>query len=179
MNDNLLIGFIISALKTGFTAAGLSSVIVKQGYQPTQQGTPSGPTIYLHKITVERYGFLKRSNSFNATTGVTTHTEVQKLITGYQLNATAIQDPSNTTALTAGDYLETAVAILNSDAARIFLQSNEIQVERIKNGRQSYFEDDKDRFESDPSYDCSFIHSLVRTSITPSTNVTKAGIYPV
>lgn len=177
MNDNLLISFIISALNTGLTAAGITGVSVEQSYQPTDQGTTSGPTIYLHKISMQRYGFLKRSNSF--VNGVNTHKEKQLLITTYQLNATAIQNPAETAALTAGDYVETAAAILNSDAARLFLQANKIQVERIKVGRQTYFKDDKDRFESDPSYDCSFIHSLVRTSITPSTNVTVAGIYPV
>lgn len=57
MMDNALFALIISTLSAGLTAIGQGSIIIQQNYQPTQQGVPTNPTIFLYKISDKRIGY--------------------------------------------------------------------------------------------------------------------------
>jgi hypothetical protein len=169
MNELQLAALIVQALMTGLAARGVTGVTIKQRYQPTAQGTPSNPTIYFQKISSWRYGYPRTSDLANQSPGVNAHVETFNMIVTYQINATCVVDPTNVNALTAGDYVELAVDILQSYATRIFLKNSNVGLFRIVKGRITYFGDDKDRFEADPSYDCSFSYQRVITSTVPST----------
>ena len=67
MNDNILIQKIITLLQNGLSAIGQGSILILQDYQPTQEGTPSAPTIFLHKVMDERMGAVYRQNAWNQT----------------------------------------------------------------------------------------------------------------
>lgn len=62
MLDNALIALIISTLQTGMTAIGQSSILIKQAWQPTQQGANTQPTVYLHKISDGMIGYPQRQD---------------------------------------------------------------------------------------------------------------------
>lgn len=170
MNDNLLIANVIAVLKTGFQSRSIS-VGIKQNYQPTQQGSPSGPAVFLHKIADKLYGFPERLDRWNANTASMDHTENQLLETTYQVNATAIQIPSNTTQLTSGDYLRIAARILGSDAAVKTLKDNGISVRRIMALRVTTFTDEKGQYEAEPSFDFTVGHLETETTTVTSTDV--------
>lgn len=68
MNDNILIAAIISALNSGLASIGQGSILVQQDFQPTQQGTPTAPTVFLHKIGDVRFGGVYRNNQWNDST---------------------------------------------------------------------------------------------------------------
>jgi len=167
--DNLLIKEVIAGLKAGLTASGLSTVAVKQSYQPTNQGANSGPSIYLYKIGDKRYGFLKRKSEWIQTPspGFMQHTESQWYETTFQISALSIQNPADITQKTASDICNIAAAILQGDSCREFLQSKGIGMLRVTEVRNPYFVDDKDRFEASPSFDFTLTHEQVIISTDP------------
>ena len=67
MNDNALIAQIVSVLNAGFAANGQGSIQVLQAYQPTQEGIPSGPSVFLHKVSDQRMGSPNRVNGWDDT----------------------------------------------------------------------------------------------------------------
>lgn len=54
-------------MQSGLAAIGQGSILVQQDFQPTQEGTPSAPTIFLHKVMDERIGAQYRVNQWDAT----------------------------------------------------------------------------------------------------------------
>jgi hypothetical protein len=185
MNENALGIIIKAALDAGF--ASLLTVVTpltvapntKIRHQPTTQGLPTPPTIYWTAVSDEFFGYLKRCDVYDEATSTMVHTEEQPVITTFQFNCTLIQDPSNPNQLTAKDYLNYAKSILQSDVTRLALQAQDVQVLRVKTGRQVYWIDDKRRMEADPSFDLEFAHTDIITTTTPSTTIFEAGIYPV
>jgi hypothetical protein len=179
MNDQPLQTLIIAAINAGLTERAVSGIAVKMGYQPTAQGVPSGPAIYLHKVADWPYGYPQFADVYNGTPGFVTHTETQRMITTYQLNASVLLDPSNANALTASDLVNLARDILQTQTSIVSLRSSGVAVFRITAGRQTFFVDDKGRFEGDPSYDCSFQHSRITSYAIPSTKVIKGIVQKV
>jgi hypothetical protein len=60
MLDNALFALILLTLKSGLQSIGQNGITVVQNNQPTQQGTPSGPSIFIYKVSDERMGFPQR-----------------------------------------------------------------------------------------------------------------------
>ena len=102
MQDNILIAEIISLLQSGLAANGQGSIIIQQGFQPRQEGVPSLPTIFIHKIGDTRFGSPYRLNEWNpdpiaiftassTTTSLTvTHVESGSLAIGQTLSGNGI-----------------------------------------------------------------------------------------
>lgn len=68
MLDYQLYELIIQVINAGQSAAGLSSLPIVQNYQPTMQGVPSVPTIFLNKVPGDhRYGFRSATDIWNPT----------------------------------------------------------------------------------------------------------------
>jgi hypothetical protein len=171
VNEATLYTFILAALNAGLVAMGITGVTVSQDFQPTIQGEPSGPTLHLHTVSIQRYGYLGREDVY--ANGENTHTETQVMIATLQINAKVNNDPTmpqyNPLALTAMDYVNAAASVLQNDFTRYTLKNNGIGVFRITEGRVNHFKDEKQRYEADPSYDCMFTYTSVITSVTPST----------
>ena len=65
MNDNQVLIAVIAALRAGLNSFGLSQVRIKQSFQPRQTGVEIDPTVYLHKIAVDRWGWVGRKDQFS------------------------------------------------------------------------------------------------------------------
>jgi len=185
MTEAQLYTLVIQALQTGLTAMGIAlapvagGVSVKQRYQPLTQGTPSNPTIYVHFDDQQRYGYPGRSDIATSVAGSMLHSESQLYIPMCQVSATSIADTIDPDALAVGDLVKYAAFILNSDATRLWLRSNGLAVERIKQIRKTHFKDDKNRFEEAPTFDCSFVYCEVNTSLNPSIDKVTVTLYPL
>ena len=153
MNDNQIIAILIQVIRTGLNLFGMNNVSIKQNHQPVQTGVEPGPVVYLHKINAPRYGFPGRKDVFNNTTNVFDHTETIWRTPTFQVDGLATQNPANITSLTASDIVEATADVLQSSATREALLVSGIGIERITNIRESYFSDERDRFEQSPSFD--------------------------
>jgi hypothetical protein len=68
MLDNQLIQVFLPVINAQLTAYGYSGVTVIAANQPTQQGIPTGPTVYFYKLNDHRLGFLRRFDTWGGFT---------------------------------------------------------------------------------------------------------------
>lgn len=164
MLDNQLIQVFLPAINAGLVAYGYTGVTVIASNQPTQQGIPTGPTVYFYKLSDHRLGFLRRFDTWDGVSMV--HTEEQQYETMFQVNALVIQSPSTPNQYTASDLVNDVCFIMQSDATREILYNNGISILRVTDVTNGYFVDDKDNFEASPSFD--FTLSYTRTRVSTS-----------
>lgn len=167
MNDNQLFAAIIPIIAAGLTACGLSGIAIKQAFQPTQQGANTVPTCYLQKLPDRRYGSPQRRDTFDPLEQEFAHTETQFYETTFQVNALATQNPSNLASVTPTDILRAASYALQCDAGILALKQAGLGVLRITDIRNLQINDDRDRFESSPSFDFTLTHQQVIVSTVP------------
>ena len=176
MNDNDVIAIIIAILRSGFVALSQPSIVIKQNYQPTQQGVPDEPALFLHKIMAPRYGFPGRHSTYNtANANFDTVESIWRMPT-FQVSGLAQQDPNDIASLTASDIVEMAADILQTRATRQTLLDSEIGIFRIQQVRQLYFVNDKDRFEQEPSFDFTLSYRRTFNLTTPAVTATEVNI---
>lgn len=168
-----------SALDTGLAALSISGVTVKQAYQPNQQGMPSGPTIFMNLLPAHRFGWRGASDVWNPDEEVMEHTEIQPYEQTMRISTFVRQDPENEAQLLAPDLANFAAYILQSEATLAFLRENGIGVQRITNIFPSYFYDDKDRFETGPSFEVVLTHKQIVQTEIPVLQSTEIDIYSV
>jgi hypothetical protein len=176
MRDNELIKALISTIKSADAAFGLSDIPVKQSYQATQQGVDSSATIYLFKIAGNRYGWMGSKSKWDSDASVMNRTETQYHETTFQFSALVRQDPSDTTALTASDVLDSVATVLNSPYGIASLKDAGIGVLRIQDIKQTYFKDDMGRFEASPSFDVTLTHKSTMTTETDAVQSVEFNI---
>jgi hypothetical protein len=176
MTDNQIYAALISIISANLAAQSIS-VGIKQSYQPRQQGAPSAPTIFLHKLGDKAYGFPVRNDVY-VSPGVTAHTETQNWETTFQVNALAIQNPSNLTQLTASDYLKATQLSLASESGIIALNLAGLSLLRITTIKQTDFKDEQSRWETDPSFDFTVCHTVTNTVNIGSANEVVATLVP-
>jgi hypothetical protein len=164
MLDNQLIQVFLPVINAGLTAYGYTGVSVVASHQPTQQGIPTGPTVYFYKLNDRRYGFLRRFDTW--VDPVMVHTEEQQYETTFQVNALVIQSPGTPNQYTASDLVNDVAFIMQSDDTREILYNNNISILRVTDIANPYFVDDKDIFEASPSFD--FTLSYTRTKVSTS-----------
>lgn len=174
MRDNQLIAAIVGILRTGLADSAIQVVapdadnaVVQQDFQPTTQGTPSGPAVFLHKIGDVPMGWPARTDALNEAQTSFDHTEMQWMQTSFQITAMAQQDPSDVNAMTASDLCNAARAIMQSDATRATLLDAGIGIYRPGELRNPYFLDEKGQYEAAPSFDFTLTHQQVIITSTP------------
>lgn len=172
-----------AVLEAGFAALSLS-VIVKQAWQPTQQGTPTDPAIFMTLVSHHRYGLMRSEDEYippvlPATEGVMRHTDEQVYETMFQLNGLATQDPENPTQLSAGDLMNFAASIMQSEVTRDALRDAGIGIERITDIRNPKFSNDRDRFQASPSLDFVLTHKWIVVTEVPVLQSTELQIIAV
>lgn len=165
MLDNELIQVFLPIINNGLTFFGYIGVTVVAANQPTQQGIPTGPTVYFYKLGDHRLGFLRRFDTWDELSSTMTHTEEQQYETTFQVNALAIQSPLTPNQYTASDLVNDVCFIMQSDDTREILYNNGISILRVTDVTNGYFTDDKDNFEAVPSFD--FVLSYIRTKVYP------------
>lgn len=164
-------------LLAGFAARTPPVVLgVKQAEQPVQQGTPTGPTIFMTLVDQHRYGTPQRTDEWDEQAEVMRHTESQWYESHFQLNALSTQNPKDAAQLTAGDLLNYAAYILQSDAGRQALREDGLGIERVTDVRNPKFQDDRDRFEASPSFDFVLTHKQIVVSEVPVLQSTELRI---
>lgn len=154
-------------MNAGLAAQGITGVSIKQAFQPTNQGMNSGPTLYLHKLGDHRYGYLNRTDVWDAAHSQMVHTERQIYETMFQCTALSIQDPTNINGTTASDLANAAVSIMQSDVTVNALLAQSIGIYRVTDVRNPYFVDDKQRYEANPSFDFTLQHEQIIVTTTP------------
>jgi hypothetical protein len=160
VTDNELIAKVSAALlaRLAATSYSLAYVGLLQNFQPTQQGVPSTPCLFLHKIVDVRVGFPQRKEQWNETAQQFDYVESEQLETTYQFTARAPQNPADDTELTAGDYLKAAARALQSDPVIISLRQSAVGVLRIGTIRGGFAIGDTGDFQEEPSFDVVFTH---------------------
>lgn len=166
MTDNQLIQLFLPIINAGLIADGYTDVVVRQSYQPTQQGASIAPSVYFFKIGNRRYGFLGRYDKWDDTQEANIHTEVQYFETTFQVNALVLQDPLKI-AYTASDLVNEVASIIQSDAARNTMMASNVGILRVTDVRNPYFVDDRDQFEASPSFDFTLTYRQDRVSTNP------------
>lgn len=168
-----------SALIAGFARLGISGLQVKQAWQPTQQGTPTDPAIFLTLVSHNRYGYPSRTSRFDEDEQKEYFTETQVYQTMFQINALAAQNPADTQQLTAGDLVNSAAYIMQSDATLTTFRAAGFGLERVTQVRNPKFQDDRDRFEASPSFDFVMTHKQIVTTEIDVLQSTELQIFDV
>lgn len=177
MLDNQLIQVFLPIVTAGLVADGFLNVDVVAANQPTQQGIPTGPTVYFYKIGDKRYGYLDRADTWDGLNMI--HTEVQYYETTFQFSSLVIQSPSTPNQYTAADLVNEVAAIMQSDATRQTLYNNNIAILRVQNVSNGYFTDDRDTFEASPIFEFVLVHTQDRVSMGNPVNHTEFGVFRV
>jgi hypothetical protein len=167
MNDNDVLAALIASLRTSLDSYGLTTVGIEQSYQPRQIGINRTPTVYLHKIMANRWGWVGRKDVFNTEQSEFNHSDVYYRAATFQIDGLALQDPRKIDQLTASDLVETSADALQSLETIESLAKKQIRIERITQIRENYFIDDRDRHEQVPSFDCIVTYLINRTAVTP------------
>lgn len=179
MNDNDVWQIIIALIRAQLDALGLTTVAVKQSYQPTQQGVPEGPAVFIHKIDAKRYGHPGSRSVYNMVDDDFDTTESIWRNPTFQVNGLSVQDPTDTTQLTASDIVEITADILQSRSTRATLLASGIGILRIADVRVLYFVNDRDRHEQEPSFDFTLSYRRTTTFKTPVVTGQQANIQRV
>lgn len=178
MTDNDIFKLIIGIIRASLTAQSITAQ-VRQANQPRQQGTPTENTVLIQKLYNKRYGFMFRSDVWDDAAEVIVHTEKQWIEATYQIDALAIQDPNDSTLLTASDLINVVAQIMQTDSTLVALRTQNVGIYRITQIRNPYFTDDKERFEASPSFDFTVTYEQIYISQTPVLQSTEFNIIPV
>lgn len=178
ITDNDIYTLVIGILRDALTARSVNA-IVKQAYQPRQQGTPTQNTVFIHKKPNKRYGFLGRDDVLDLDNDVFTHTESQWIEADFQIGGLAIQNPADSSIMTASDLVNLIATIMQSDVTRSLLIAHDVGILRITNIYNLYFTDDKERFEQHPVFDFTLTYEQIDISEVPVLQSTELKIIEV
>ena len=176
--DNTLIQLFLPIIQSGLAADGFTGVTVQQANQPTQQGIPTGPTVYFYKLYNRRYGFLGRQDVWDENLDQMTHHEGQYYETSFRFQALVLQNVK-TPGYTASDLINEVACILQSDSTIVELNAQNVGILRITDISNPYFTDDRDNFEALPSFEITLLYLNDRISVDPVVDTYEYGIYPV
>jgi hypothetical protein len=155
-----------SVLTAGLAARGVTAQ-VQQDQQARQQGTPSAATVFFHHIGTVNVGWPEKSDVWNAGNGNFDHTETQRRESRYQIGALAPRTPGDPTLPTPADFCLAAAAVLQSDVTIATLQASSVGVQHITEIRSTYFVDDRQQNEENPTFDVILSYQDVFTTSTP------------
>jgi len=174
MRDNQLIMLFRPLLLAGFAAQGLTTVQVKQNFQPTQQGrvgTP--PAMYMTKILDHRHGSPGIKETWHPPLTAMIRTKTEIIEGHWQFSFTVAENPADDNELTAADYAKIAASIMQDDPFRAGLIAAEVNILRITDVRTVNVQNDYDQFEKNVSFDAIITHKDVTVTTTPfATNFT-------
>lgn len=176
---NDLARIFIPIISYGLTQYGFSNVPIVQAFQPTQQGVNTQPTVFYFKLYDRRYGFLGRNDEYDLVNSRMIHSEKQRYESSFQVNALVINDPLVTNSFVASDLVNAVSQSLQSDYAVQTFESNNVGVLRISEIRNPYFLDDRDQFESSPSFDFTLTYTQVYSSQVPVVDIFDYEIYRI
>jgi hypothetical protein len=177
MQDNQLVELFRPIIISGLAAQGLSNVIVRRGFQSTQQGTETAPVVSYFKKSDVWYGFLGTEINWNSGSSQLDETEDQNVETTFQINTLVIQNPVTQGQMTASDLANIVAQILSSNQSLAILKASDVGMYRITGIQNQNIIDDFGQNEFCPFFEFTLTHH--RDSITHPPGSTKfnAGIY--
>lgn len=177
MNDKqinaLFMGNLLPAMQSH---PDLSGVGLARNFQQRQQGATSGPYVYFFKVGDRRYGHTARSDVWNQTAELFTHSEIQRYESTYQFSAWIPQNPADVAGLTESDILNTVSGIMQSDAIIAAFKSQGVGILRVSDVRNPYIVDERDRFEAVPSFDIVLTHERQLVTTLPDVVTYEANL---
>lgn len=176
MTDNQIYAILFPLIKGGLTSRGVTGVEVLQNAQPTQQGTPSGPAVFLSMLRPVPRGHVRRDSVYDRDTGVMSETELQTYEQTYQVNALSAQDPTDVNKLTASDLVKVVRQIVQSSAFIASIRASGLGILRVNELRNPAFVNDKDRFEYSPSFDFTLTYDELYTTGAPVVETVEYNI---
>jgi hypothetical protein len=180
MLDNQLIDLVATQLESASAASGWNYIVLQKD-QPTQQGTPTAPTIFFEKLFDTEHGWPALSDSYQAQSNNFSETETQVVITTFQISALVIQDPTNLSLPTASDVANYMKQYMNSRFTISTFKNQQVSILRVSEVRNPYFSDDRTMFEANPSFDLMVVHNrpISFTVDSVSTAIpSSAGVVP-
>lgn len=175
-NGNFVVTQDGAMINAGLSTLGIGDIAVKQSYQPTMQGAETGPTVYLFKVADRRRGSPRRESVYDPDTETFIHTETTAYETTFQASALVTQNPANVNSVTASDLINYVSAILQSEMGLDYLQSKGLGILRIGDVRNLIFENDRQQFQAQPSFDFILTHNQVIVSEVPAVISTEYQI---
>lgn len=154
---------------------GCDQVAFVRNFQPEQQGTPKGPTVFFVKIMDHNHGSPQRRDRLGVAGEIFDQTQAQLVESTFQFMALVPQRPSEND-LTESDVLNIVCGIIQSDAVIGGLRAAGVGVQRVVEVRNPYIVDDHDRFEATPSFDIVLTHYRNITTTTPAAVAYEANV---
>lgn len=179
MIDSALQTLIEQIVSNGLIAAGVTSVKVRQAYQPIQVGVPKGALVAFFKVTDHRYGWVQRRSYVDPDTQIMMLKTVQQCETTFQMQALVPLKSEPPTQMTASDLINAVAAIMQDNDTLAILKQNDVGIYRIIDVRNPYFIDDRDQNEACPSFDFTLTHKQTIIKQTPAVQSVKSGIYRI
>ena len=176
--DNEVWAILVAIFSAGLAERGLPATVL-QSYQPTQQGVELTPVVVLHGIDSKRYGFPEDTSYYDEPANEVKTRQGYWLERSYQVNALAIQDPSNIAAPTAFDYIDAAAAIIQTTETQETLRGNGIGILRVQQLRTAYIVDDRGRHEQVPTFDFTLTYRQTFTKTVEPIVSIEADIFEV
>lgn len=178
MTENQVWAVLIGIINTGLTARGLTAT-VQQGYQPTQQGVQTPPTVALHSISNRRVGSPNNKSLAIPDTDNATQTQSYWLERVIQVDALSIQDPKRPSRPTPFDLVDAVAAIMQSESTITTLRASHIGIQRVTDLRAPFIADDRDRNEASPNFDFTITYLQSRSETVPAVVGYENGFYHV
>jgi len=179
MLDSQLIRILRAEIEAGAVASfpSLAGTPVIQKAQPTQQGSSSGPSLYLEKIDdAPRHWPMSK---FGLVDGVFTEEVTQLYESVYQISSLFLQLVGAPIVITASDLANQVMMwfLLPSTIAR--LRKQNIGILRVTKVRNEKFEDDEHKFEAHPSFDLTITNDRTLSVTTPKVTTIDGTIHSV
>lgn len=160
MLDSQLIPFFGSQIETAVLSAypNIGDVEVIQAAQPTQQGTPTVPTLMFIKLPDRRSGWPMTKTGRIA--GVFTESVIQLFESTFQVSALSWQDPSkpNDQVVTASDLLNQVLMYFTMPSVMRSWREQNLGILRVRDVTNESFENDQHQFEFYPTFQLVFTH---------------------
>ena len=142
------------------------TVPVSRAFQPKQTNVSPDLVCHVFDIHTKRYGWQYIRDRYDSQRNEIVHIDGRIINTQYQVSA---QDISSTdeNAIRAFDALEHMSAFLQTPDFIQRIGNDDLEIFRITEVRRPYFNNDLNRYESDPSFDFMLSYTQERESVTP------------
>lgn len=184
MTDNELIVVLRRRIMEGVTATNWQCPVV-QKFQPTQQGTQeidpllgNNAVVYFEKLFDRPYGWAGSKSEYRSDSLDYLEKETQLYESTFQISALTIQNPADLSLPTASDIVNYMKMWLNHRVTVEVFMAQDINVLRITDVRNVPFEDDRHRFEYNPTFDIVMTHYR-KLDITVPSAVVEGNTYSV
>lgn len=166
MLDRQLYILLIQTLAQLAPLRGVVDRAYLQRYQPTQQGRPDGPTIWMHKVGDKAIGTARRTHTPAVSPSGMLRREEQAMETTIQFSCTQPVDLAPD-GYSHGDIIKAVRACLQSDEFISRTMPYGVSVLRVQDIRTTHYKNDLNEWEQSPTFDLVVKHTDVYLDTQP------------